>query len=390
MQSPERITHVSSDSGADRTELRNLRHEPEIGELLGSLVDAARFSPLHWPRSVFGKFGSMKHSRYSEYELVWRLPRYLADVVVPSLPGKPPPWLGPPFSWLFFHRAGELSPPEGGSPTNETAGEQWFFINGILTNRDVARMNAAYLAELFGRPIRILWNSTDGAGLDLLECASEKLGARDADVDMAFHPLLDAITDPMNKRVVLIAHSQGTLIAAVVLRLMRAVYERTMAGTPGELSSEDRDAVRRHAAREGLTVRSERLKPTGPEDLARFEVYCFANCATEMKYIDSDLGLPRIESFGNEHDLVARLGMLAPHPEKRQIEISGPRFRHNGAWGHLLSAHYLVDIDRAHRQHEPRPGASRGAAPYVLIEGTAPAGTVPHLFGYLHGAGALS
>lgn len=55
-----------------------------------------------------------------------------------------------------------------------------------------------------------------------MECASEKLGATGEDVDNGFHVLLDAIADPQKKRVVLICHSQGTLIAAVVLRLIKA------------------------------------------------------------------------------------------------------------------------------------------------------------------------
>lgn len=161
-----------------------------------------------------------------------------------------------------------------------------------------------------------------------------------------------------------------------------------MTGTRGQLSRADREAICRHAADEGLTVRPELLKPVPPEDLATLEVYCFANCATEMKYIDEHLSLPRIESFANEHDLVARLGMLAPDPDKRHIEISGARFRHDGAWGHLLNAHYLIDIDRAQRQRVH--GGTPNADPYVLIEGSALPGTLPRLFDYLNGAGAIS
>ncbi|HZE15988.1 MAG TPA: hypothetical protein VE197_09930 [Mycobacterium sp.] len=365
-----------------------LRHEPGVWEMLGSVVDALGFCPLAWPRSVLGTLRSRKPAPFSEYELFWQLAVYLTDILVPSLPIRTPGWVLPPFSRLFFHHSGELKPPEGDPPTKHVDGEQWFFINGILTNEDVARMNAAYLVDLFHRPIRILWNSTDGFKLDLLECASEKLGARDADVAMALYPVLDAIADPKKQRVVVIAHSQGTLITAVVLRLIKAVYHRTMMGTRGRLSGGDREAICRHAAAEGLTVQPKLLKPVRPQDLARFEVYCFANCATEMKYIDEDRSLPRIESFGNEHDLVARLGMLAPDPDKRHIEISGPRFIHNGAWGHLLNAHYLIDIDRAQRQRAD--AVTPNTDPYRLIEGSAPPGTLPRLFDYLNGGGAIS
>jgi hypothetical protein len=363
---------------------RALRHEPSVCDLLGSVIDALRFCPLAWPRSVLGKLRSMKPAPFSEYELFWRLALYLVDVLVPSLPTKAPPWVPRPMSWLFFHSAGELTPPEGDPPAEDVGGEQWFFINGILTNEDVARMNAAYLGDLFHRPISILYNATDGPVIDLLECASEKLGARDADVDMAFHPLLKAIADPTKQRVVLIAHSQGTLITAVVLRLIKEVYSHTVSGQRGVLSDNDRDAIRRKAKAAGLTVHADRLEPVDEANLATFEVYCFANCATDMCYIHNEL--PRIESFGNEHDLVARLGMLAPDARRVHIHIAGPCFRHRGAWGHLLNAHYLIDIDREQRQRKPPPDAS---APYALIEGTAPPGTVPHLFSYLNGAGAI-
>lgn len=363
---------------------RPLRHEPSVCDLLESVIDALRFCPLEWPRSVLGKLRSMKPAPFSEYELFWRLALYLVDVLVPSLPTEAPSWVPRPFSWLFFHSAGELKPGEGDPPTTDVGGERWFFINGILTNEDVARMNAAYLVELFHRPISILYNATDGPVIDLLKCASEKLGARDADVDMAFHPLLEAIADPRKKRVVLIAHSQGTLITAVVLRLIKEVYSHTVSGQRGVLSDDDRDAIRRKAKAAGLTVHTDRLEPVDEDNLAMLEVYCFANCATDMRYIHD--GLPRIESFGNEHDLVARLGMLAPDARRENIHIAGPCFKHEGAWGHLLNAHYLIDIDREQRQRKPPPDAS---APYVLIEGTAPPGTVPLLFSYLNGAGAI-
>jgi hypothetical protein len=56
-------------------------------------------------------------------------------------------------------------------------------------------------------------------------------------------------------------------------------------------------------------------------------VYCFANCATVMRYVDPRRRLPRIESFGNEHDLVAGLGMLAPDPLGEAVAIDGPLWR---------------------------------------------------------------
>jgi hypothetical protein len=327
---------------------------------------------------------------HSEYDLLWsakagRLDRYLLDVLIPSLPDAAPAWVPEPFSSLFFHQSAVLDL-IGRDPTGTFAAEQWLFVNGILTNQDVARINAEYLFDLFGRPITPLWDCTDGIGFDLLECASEELGATDQGVENAFHPLLDALADVTHQRVVLIAHSRGTLITSVLLRLIGAVYRQTTAGVPGQLSQAEREAIKRYARTEGVHIHEDRLKPVAREHLAKLEVYCFANCAGRMTYIDERLQLPWIESFGNQHDLVARLGMLAP--EQSEISISGPCFRHDGAWGHLLNAHYLRAIDQTHPQGSDS-GAPVGAAPYVVIDGTASPNTVPRLFSYLRGANAI-
>ena len=60
--------------------------------------------------------------------------------------------------------------------------------------------------------------------------------------------------------------------------------------------------------------------------------------------------LPWIESFGNENDIVARLGMLAPRPEQWGIRINGPRYERHGAWGHMLNEHYLKEIERRQKR----------------------------------------
>jgi len=388
-------TRTSSDTEPQITESPEdwtIRHVPELGQLIESVKDAAWFNPLEWPRSVFGSLSSMGRAPYSEYDLLWsgdipRLARYLADTLIPSVPGRAPSWIRPPLSTLFFHRSHELKD-AGQAHAEPFPGESWFFINGILTNQDVARMNAEYLVHLFHRPINVLWNSTDGIGVDLLECTTEKLGATGEDVDSAFHPLLDAISSAQNKRVVLVSHSQGTLITAVVLRLIGGVYRHTMAGRRRDLTKSDREAIRQQAAAAGLTVDPERLKPVTARELSKLEVYCFANCASEMGYLAPERELPLIESYGNEHDLVARLGMLAPDQRQCDIQIAGPRFRHNGAWGHLLNAHYLRAIDEAHCRPSGAGDARNDAAPYVPIDST-PAEAVPSLFRYLGGAGAI-
>lgn len=106
--------------------------------------------------------------------------------------------------------------------------EHWFFINGILTNEDVARVNADYLAHLFHRPVTVVQNATDSLPLDVYECALGKGFKDDPNSEdrktmtepawRATAAILEALNAPQTKRVVVIAHSQGTIIVANVLR----------------------------------------------------------------------------------------------------------------------------------------------------------------------------
>ncbi len=111
--------------------------------------------------------------------------------------------------------------------------EAWFFINGIMTNDAVAQLNAALLAELFHRPITLIQNSTSSLLTDLAQCALDKMNWRVTEpVVKAFPAIYDALTSPDKQRVVLIAHSQGTIVAAVLLRLLKKIT-RAMAVAPG-------------------------------------------------------------------------------------------------------------------------------------------------------------
>jgi hypothetical protein len=103
-----------------------------------------------------------------------------------------------------------------------------------------------------------------------------------------------------------------------------------------------------------------------------------------MKYLHPDRAVPWIESFGNEFDVVARLGMLAPRSHEWHIEINGPRYVRPRAWGHFLNAHYLVDIDRQQRVRN-RIGGKGTAAPYELLNAEQFPGHTPRLFNYING-----
>ena len=71
-----------------------------------------------------------------------------------------------------------------------------------------------------------------------------------------------------------------------------------------------------------------------PEELRKLEIYCFANCASEMAQIKFRGGkewpVPWIESYGNENDIVARLGVLANVTGPGSVRIDGDRYKRDG------------------------------------------------------------
>ncbi len=370
------------------------RDERDLSDQLGGIAEALAIAPTSWVPSVLGLPSSWGSVPYSEYELVWsgnaqRLAGYLLDIGVPSVPGRAPRWVPRRLASLLWHPLRVVAPTPKRSQAAEHPHEAWFFINGILTDDAVARLNGAYLTHLFGRPVTLLENLTDSAPVDLLECAIERFGASSEHVHAAFVRLMTALKDPTKRRVIVVCHSQGTLITAVLLELLGHVHEHTKAN---RLSGAHADAIHAKAHAEGVRVRRDEIKPLSARELGKLELYCFANCASHMRYVRTASGkrLPWIESYGNEHDIVARLGMLAPSPAKREIAIDGPRYEHSGAWGHLLNIHYLRAIEQAQLVEGQPVAGSEPGAPYRLINAAEfPEAAAPRLFSYLGGANRL-
>jgi len=365
-----------------------------IPDLVRGVVDALQIPGPFWLPSVAGWPGSWLPARYSEYEVFYgldllRATRYLADILIPSAPMYAPDWFPEPLEPLFFHpsRVEQHADQYGGWTSNPH--ETWLFVNGILTDHEMAQINASYLADLFHRPIMGLQNSTDGFVEDLAKCANEKTFRRIGEAStVAFPPLYDALKDSSKQRVVVIAHSQGTLIAAVLLRLIELIYVPGGRATGGR---RDRDSVRKAMRDAGVGLDMDDFDALKLDDVAKLELYCFANCATQMRYVDERAQLPWIESFGNQYDIVARLGVLAPDPRKCGIAIDGPRYEREGAWGHLLNRHYLRAIDQRQRTgNQPGP-VDQTADPFVLRDPRAwPDERQPRLYRYLNGGDAIS
>lgn len=211
--------------------------------------------------------------------------------------------------------------------------EAWIYINGIVTDRHVAMTNGEYLSHLFGRNIQIIHNPTDALLFDLIECVASRIWSAFSVADQfAYDILLSRLKEENIKRVVLIAHSQGTIITANILR---------------------------------------KLQETHLDLLWKLEIYTMANCSNLMEQKKDSQGrlVPYLEHFANTQDLICRLGVLAHAAQKRgEVRIDGPVFIRK-AWGHLLNAHYLVGVEK--QEYQDSQGAIKSRL-YEYFDGESP------------------
>ncbi len=371
-----------------------------VRNLRGIVRDAATGMPPLYFFSIFGWPSTWltPDERFSEFRIInpWRLGRtirFLWQISVPSIPLNPPVFGPPMLNRFFWEPSVILQRPDHIGSFTSFPQEAWFCVNGIMTNDSVAQINSAYLADLFYRPITMIWNSTDSLLVDLFECAIGKQWYYNVEpAIVAFPPLYDALKDPCKERVVVIAHSQGTIIMANILRLLKSLYvgPRPSGGDRGLLDEliPSGFAPAEFVYPDQTPVDLGDFGPIYDDELAKLEVYLFANCANTMAYLrppaPGKLPLPWIENYGNEYDLVARLGMLAPDAATHDIEIAGPIYQRNNAWGHLLGAHYLYPIESQQR-HGRRRGGEGTADPFVLLNPEAPHYPSPRLFDYING-----
>ncbi|MEZ5582319.1 MAG: hypothetical protein R3F37_05655 [Candidatus Competibacteraceae bacterium] len=277
-----------------------------IDDLRGIVGDALAIHPPNYIRSIFGPIRDWipPHDGYSEFSIVdlWRLRRtikYLVNTIIPSLPFNPPPFGPPILNNIFWHPTVVLQRPDHNGNYTTFPDESWFFINGIMTNDSLAQLNAAYLAYLFHRPLTLIQNSTDSFMIDLLECAvGKQWGLMTEPAIKAFPPIHQALKDPRKQRVVVVAHSQGTIIMSNVLKWLQSKVEL---GVQAQLLPVIKDILKSNV----VAVEPEQYyAPAAPvfvypdqdkldlqdfetltiEELTKLEIYLFANCANEMKY----------------------------------------------------------------------------------------------------------
>ncbi|CAB4129462.1 Domain of unknown function DUF676, lipase-like [uncultured Caudovirales phage] len=167
--------------------------------------------------------------------------------------------------------------------------EVWFFVNGICTDANLAKLNGACLSELFSRKIQVIHNPTFGIIPDLAECIFER--TFDGFAPITAHLYNEVISAMAKKqKVVIIGHSQGGIITESLLKLFNINNIKC----------------------------------------SNIEVYNFASAA------DEDLVVPGVyqEHFANENDFVSRVGILTATPQH-------PVFVKESGAGHLLNRDYL-------------------------------------------------
>ncbi|KAL8700840.1 MAG: hypothetical protein Q9201_005233 [Fulgogasparrea decipioides] len=205
--------------------------------------------------------------------------------------------------------------------------ERWIFINGICTGSSGLQQNVDRLSLLFGRSVVGIHNQSYGMIGDLLECILQRcLDYKTMDVRVAYEIVNGYLTDPEAKKVVLIAHSQGGIIASMLL-------DHLFPELPGEL-------------------------------ISKLEIYTFGSAASHfhnpsITFSDDVTQSPphcirHIEHYANEKDMVPRWGVLYATSTLLQNRYAGKVFVRMGAMGHLFVPHYLDPIFPLPRKAAPK------------------------------------
>ncbi|MCJ1399605.1 hypothetical protein MMC11_002807 [Xylographa trunciseda] len=189
--------------------------------------------------------------------------------------------------------------------------ERWLFINGCITGHRGLQLNVNQLAKTFGRPVTGIHNQTYGLVADLLECLVQRCFAINTmDVRVAYDYTKACLLDSTVDKVILIVHSQGGIIASLVL-------DSLYADLPCAIMS-------------------------------KLEVYTFGSAASHFndphlvqppatpKYC-----VPHIEHYINELDLVPRWGVLYNVCQVLDNRYCGNVFVRIGATGPLFNQHYM-------------------------------------------------
>ena len=225
----------------------------------------------------------------------------LSDIFIPSLPFHCPDWMPNIIKKTIF---GGNSKFIEDTENDDNDRIYMIFVNGILTNETLLEQNKHLLKKIFNRPINCIHNNTDSLIMDLIECGIGKVS--DDLTESAFLTLsiiIKKVLDNKIDKLVIICHSQGSIIVSQALRNLEKF---------------------------GLN-RNEYLK--------KLEIFTFANCSSDMRYIKDEY--PYMEHIANEHDLVAKMGSNRDNDIAKYIHIDGEIIIKKNKYGHFFNCHYM-------------------------------------------------
>src|SRR5437016_4625389 len=106
--------------------------------------------------------------------------------------------------------------------------EKWFFINGILTTEEGLDENCMYLEERFDRGVTGILNRSYGIFWDMVEVVlGRNFNVETISVLWAVDRILEELKNNRVKTIRLIAHSQGGIIANLVLEKLYIELSKT-------------------------------------------------------------------------------------------------------------------------------------------------------------------
>jgi hypothetical protein len=170
--------------------------------------------------------------------------------------------------------------------------EHWFYINGIMTSKEVAAYNELALENIFGKEFHTLYNPTNGFAADMLEVFYERTLDNIAPITRQLFDIIDELIYN-DKKVRIISYSQGGIITNNFLKM---IAKHSKCG----------------------------------KKYSNLEIYTFGGAADEEVLVK---GVYQ-EHFGNEKDFVARIGLMFENTQSKYYTL-------NNAVGHLLNQDYL-------------------------------------------------
>ncbi|KAF1988966.1 hypothetical protein K402DRAFT_11862 [Aulographum hederae CBS 113979] len=267
--------------------------------------------------------------------------------------------------------------PETIAKYKRVADERWFFLNGCCVSGHNLQQNVDVLSETFKRPIFAIHNRTYGVLGDLFECILQRSFDLFTEESRVCYEYIKAYcADPEVKKVILIAHSQGCIMASQILDQLyvdmpAAAVSKLEVYTLGNAASHFNNPLRQISdsdtsidARDVDMMKNNKNHSSGTSS-KETETTKPGNSSSSKSAAISEM-LPEriiahIEHYCNSQDMVTRWGALYSAKSILQNRFCGHIFINEGASGHMLNQHYLGDMFPLHHRRAGA-GHARGTS----------------------------